>query len=170
MQFYEGFQANLVSRLSYLAIRNSLYKIIYDQIKPAKASNDLTIGEKMILAGFVGGTAAYVTSPLTLVSIRQILDSQTRPEWRRGYKTLQQGLSSVRESGKQMTGSVYNVWRHVLLNITLTGPYDYFNEGFYTRFGDYGFVSPLALMLAALFSSVVTLPFDNIRTRIMNAH
>lgn len=38
------------------------------------------------------------------------------------------------------------------------------------RFGDYGFVRPVAIFLAAAVSSVFTLPFDNARTRIMNAH
>ena len=40
--FYRGFEANLISRLSYLTIRNTLYKIIYDNTKPVKVTNDLT--------------------------------------------------------------------------------------------------------------------------------
>lgn len=32
----------------------------------------------MWIAGFSGGVAAFVTTPFTLVSIRQILDSQTK--------------------------------------------------------------------------------------------
>jgi hypothetical protein len=54
--------------------------------------------------------------------------------------------------------------------MSLTAPFDYFHEGLYLRFGDYGFVRPLAIFLAALTASVITLPFDNARTRIMNAH
>ncbi len=42
-KFYVGYQAHLQGRIAYLAIRNFLYKIIYDQIKPVKPSNDLTI-------------------------------------------------------------------------------------------------------------------------------
>lgn len=42
MQFYGGFEANLVGRLGYLAIRNTVYKIIYDIQKPPKLTNDLT--------------------------------------------------------------------------------------------------------------------------------
>lgn len=42
MSFYQGFEANLFSRLGYLAIRNTLYKIIYDNTKPEKQTNDLT--------------------------------------------------------------------------------------------------------------------------------
>ena len=57
-----------------------------------------------------------------------------------------------------------------MLNISLTAPYDYFHEALYLRFGDYGFVKPLALFLAAAAASVITLPFDNARTRIMQAH
>ena len=40
--FYQGFEANLLSRLGYLAIRNTLYKVIYDNTKPVKPTNDLT--------------------------------------------------------------------------------------------------------------------------------
>lgn len=77
MQFYDGFQAAFAARLGYLVIRNSLYKIIYDVVKPKKPFNDLTNREKMAIAGFSGGVAAFVTTPLTLISIRQILDSHT---------------------------------------------------------------------------------------------
>lgn len=34
MQFFGGFEANFVGRLAYLFIRNGVYKIIYDQVKP----------------------------------------------------------------------------------------------------------------------------------------
>ncbi len=42
LQFYDGFQAAFVGRISYLLIRNSLYKVIYDEAKPVKPYNDLT--------------------------------------------------------------------------------------------------------------------------------
>lgn len=60
-----------------------------------------------------------------------------------------------------------NVLKHVVLNLSMTGPYDYFKEGFYTRFGEYGFVNPLALSLAAFSGAFFTLPFDNIKTKLM---
>lgn len=60
--------------------------------------------------------------------------------------------------------------RHVALNASLTGPYDYFHEGLFIRFGEFDFVKPTALLLAAFVSSCITLPFDNVRTRLMNLH
>ena len=56
------------------------------------------------------------------------------------------------------------------MNISLTGPYDYVLESMWTRFGDYFFVEPCALIVSAMVGSAVTLPMDNIRTRLMQAH
>lgn len=167
-QFYDGFQAAFVGRISYLLIRNSLYKLIYDGVKPTKPYNDLTNKEKMWIAGLSGGVAAFVTTPFTLVSIRQILDSQTKPEWRRNYQGV--GAAITKLGDGKFKGSFENVVRHVVLNISLTAPFDFFHEALYLRFGDYGFVRPLAIVLASAVSSIVTLPFDNIRTRVMYAH
>ena len=124
LQFYGGFEANLVGRLSYLAIRNTIFKVIYDQMKPPKPTNDLTNFEKSMIGAFSGGFAAYITTPLTLISIRQILDSQIKPEWRRGYKKVGTALNTL--GSAKFTGSFENVIRHVLLNVTLIAPYDYF--------------------------------------------
>lgn len=124
-QFYGGFEANMAYRMSYLLIRNSLYKIIYDIYKPVKPFNDLTNFEKMWIAGFSGGVAALATTPLTTVSIRQICDSQTKREWRRNYSGVQDGLNKLGEN--KFKGAGVNVLRHIILNISLTAPYDFFH-------------------------------------------
>ena len=49
----------------------------------------------MWIAGFSGGVAAWVTTPLSLISIRQILDSQTKPEWRRNYGSIGGALTNL---------------------------------------------------------------------------
>lgn len=122
----------------------------------------------MWIAGFSGGVAAFVTTPFTLVSIRQILDSQTKTEWRRNYGSVGSAITSLGDN--KFKGAYINVLRHIMLNISLTAPFDHFHESLYLRFGDFGFVRPLSIILAALTSSIITLPFDNARTRIMNAH
>ena len=68
--FYYGFEAALCGRLIYLTLRNFLHKIVYDSVKPIKPSNDLTTREKAVLAGAVGGLAAYLTSPFELIMTR----------------------------------------------------------------------------------------------------
>jgi hypothetical protein len=165
---YQGFEANLIARLGYLAIRNTLYKVIYDTFKPVKPTNDLTSREKAIIGGIAGGIAAYVTTPLTLVSIRQILDTQIHKEWRRNYGSVSSGLAALKAEKSTYKGSFANIVRHVALNASLTGPFDYIHEGLYIRFGDFDFVKPTALFLASCVSTAITLPFDSVRTRVMN--
>jgi solute carrier family 25 oxoglutarate transporter 11 len=170
-QFYTGFKAHMASRLSYLFIRNSLYKVIYDEVKPAKARNDLTIKEKMLLSGFVGGIAGYLSSPFELVSVRQICDTQTQKAWRRNYGEVLDALSTIKRRGTSIwRGAGLNAYKHIFLNISMTGPYDWLHERMWIVFGDYGFVKPTALLFASFIGAVATLPFDNWRTKWMNKH
>jgi len=167
---FEGFDAHLFGRLTYLAVRNTLYTFIYNQYKPIKPYNDLSYREKSIIAGIAGAVGAAVSHPFTVLSIRQILDGQVKAEWRRNYSSsLTEALSELKASGEHWNGLKVNIWRHVLFNVSLTGPYDYFKEGFFTRFGEWQFVDPLALSLATFITASVTLPLDNIRTRLVQS-
>ena len=133
---YEGFDAHLAGRLSYLAVRNTLYYIIYNQVKPAKPYNDLSSREKGVLGAICGAVGAIVSHPFTVISTRQILDGQIPKEWRRNYSSnLSQALGELQASGQTWQGLKANLIRHVLYNLCITIPYDYFKEGFFTRFG-----------------------------------
>lgn len=93
-------------------------------MKPYKPHNDLTINEKMTIAGIAGGVAAWATTPLSHISIRQILDSQIKMEWRRNYGNTSTGIEMLKKEGSLWKGSWINIIRHVAINISLTGPYD----------------------------------------------
>lgn len=96
---YEGFEAHLYGRLSYLFVRNTIYTLIYNQCKPVKPYNDLTYREKAVIAGIAGIAGAIVSHPFTVISVRQALDTQIKPEWRRGYS------DNVFQSIKQLFAS-----------------------------------------------------------------
>ena len=53
------------------------------------------------------------------------------------------------------------------MNASITGPYAYMKEKINITFGDFGFNHHLAVVWAAGWATFFTLPFDNIRTRIM---
>lgn len=78
-QFYGGFVSHFTGRMIYLTIRNTIYYSLYQTQKPNKPTNDITIKSKMILGAIAGGIAGFITSPLELISVRQILDTQIRP-------------------------------------------------------------------------------------------
>lgn len=166
--FYQGFESHLVGRLSYLLIRNLTYKIIYDRTKPVKAHNDLSNREKGFIAAFSGGLAAFLTSPAELVNLRTIAEGGKPKEWRWNYTGLLDGINKILSEGGNKAlfrGAQANVLRAVILNISLTGPFDYLNEKLWITFGDMTWNKHMALTWAALWGTIFTLPFDNLRTR-----
>ena len=97
---YEGFDAHLYGRLAYLAVRNTLYAALYNTFKPAKPYNDLSYREKSLIGAVAGAVGAVVSHPFTVVSIRQILDTQTKLEWRRNYSEgVFEAVSQLKASG-----------------------------------------------------------------------
>lgn len=75
----------MAARLSYIVVRNIIYKTLYDANKPVKATNDLTTREKGVIAAVAGGTAALVTNPLELINTRVIADGGILKQNRRNY-------------------------------------------------------------------------------------
>jgi len=168
--FYQGFDSHFVGRLGYLFLRNGIYKVLYDINKPFKPTNDLTTREKALIASIAGGIAAFVTTPFDLINIRTIADGQIPKEHRWNYSSLADGWSKITAQGGNKAlwkGGMANVIRAVVLNISLTGPFDYLNEKMWITFGDNDFNKPFALFWAAFWGTAATLPFDAIRTRIM---
>ena len=97
---YEGFDAHLIGRLTYLAVRNTVYTAIYNTFKPSKPYNDLSYREKSAIGAIAGAIGAVVSHPFTVLSIRQILDTQTKLEWRRNYSEgVSEAIGQLRAAG-----------------------------------------------------------------------
>ena len=124
----------------------------------------------MILGAIAGGIAGFVISPLELISVRQILDTQTKQEWRRNYSSIGDSIAALRSNGSLWRGAWANTLKHIILNVSLTGPYDWIHERLWIVFGDYGFVKPLSLAFAAFVGTTFSLPIDYVKTRLMQMH
>lgn len=138
-----------------------------------KPTNDLTTREKAVIASIAGGIAAFVTSPFELVNVRQIVDLNLPKEFRRNYQGIGDAFNRIvsSEGGNKalFRGAGSNVAKAVALNATLTTPYDSCNETLYTYFGDNFGNRWISLFTATLIASFITLPFDNIKTRLQKA-
>ena len=62
-------------------------------------------------------------------------------------------------------GSSASILKALAINAALTGTYDYLNEKIWISFGDFGFNTYLATAWAAFWGSLVSIPFDNVKTR-----
>lgn len=168
---YAGLDSALLGRSVYLFTRNLVYKVIYDRFKPAKASNDLTGREKAVIGAIAGTIAAIVSNPFEVALIRQQTDGALPLERRRNYGSFVDAYAKITNEGGLaiMKGVVPAIWRSIALNISMSGPFNYFNEAMFNCFGDTDANGPIALIPAALFGTAVALPFDNIKTRLQYA-
>lgn len=64
-------------------------------------------------------------------------------------------------------GAFSHVVKMAMVNMTLTGPYDYMKEKIWLVFGDFGFNHFVSLLWATTWCTLLTLPFDNVKTRMM---
>jgi len=169
---YHGIETALIGRSAYLLIRNFIYKTIYDRTKPVKPTNDLTHKEKACIAGFAGGAATLFTNPIDVVLTRQQVDGAYKPENRRNYTNFIEGYRKVSAEGAGAglyKGVTANVLRAILLNTSLSYPYNDLNERMWYTFGDMFINRPFALFIASVVGTLVTLPFDTVKTRMQIA-
>lgn len=64
-------------------------------------------------------------------------------------------------------GSLAHVIKMAAVNMSLTGPYDYMREKIWLVFGEFGFNHLISLLWASSWATLLTLPFDNVKTRLM---
>lgn len=71
----------------------------------------------------------------------------------------QEGLAGI------FKGANAHALKHLVLNVSMTGPFDWMNEKMWICFGDTGYNKPVALLYASLWGSVASITFDNIKVR-----
>jgi len=67
---YNGIETAIIGRTVNLIARNLTYKLIYDQVKPVKPTNDLTNREKTVLAAVAGFVGTLVSNPFDVILTR----------------------------------------------------------------------------------------------------
>lgn len=147
-----------------------VYKVIYDNVKPRKPTNDLTYDEKKLLAGFAGACGAIVANPFEIIMVRQISDIGRPAEFRRNYTNVAEAYNAVGVEKPHgiWRGLTPHIIKMVLLNTVMIGPYDQMQERCWNCFGEAEINKPIAILYASFFGTLFTLPADNIKTRMQN--
>lgn len=152
---FTGLSSILQARLSYLAVRNTIYKVIYDLRKPVKVTNDLSHREKGLIAAVAGAAGAVVSNPFECAAVRKIGD-------------LGRDIRFVRSSPAESmwAGLGVNVLRAALFNAFAIYIYDQTNERYWNTFGETSFGKPWACACVAAFAWAFVLPVDALKTRL----
>lgn len=130
--------------------------------------------QKVLLGGFAGCVGGFVGTPADMVNVRMQNDVKLAPEHRRNYKHGLDGLYRViRDEGpmKLMNGATMAASRATLVTIGQLSFYDQFKfllmkTGF---FADNIITHFSASFLAGGVATLITMPLDVMKTRMMNA-
>jgi len=172
MALYKGLSASLLRQATYTTTRLGLYLQIKDAMakrKPGEPPLYMKIGMSML----AGAGGAVVGSPADVVLVRMQADGKKPPESRLNYRNAIDGLFRIaKEEGVPALwkGCGPNLNRAMLMTAGQVASYDqakysllqtkFFKDNVVTHF--------TASFIAAFVASVVTSPFDVVKTRIMN--
>jgi len=168
--FYQGLDSALFRQATYATARLGIYKTLSDYLKN-KNGRDLTGLEKVgssLTAGFLG---ALVGNPSDLALVRFQSDGSLPVDQRRNYKHVFDAFGRIIKEEGVMTlwrGSGTTILRGMAMNLGMLAPYDEAKERLNKATGtkDTKQTRLIASAIAGLSASVVSLPFDNIKTKL----
>ena len=120
-----------------------------------------------ILSHFITGfTVGLITNPIDIVYTRQAADALIPKDARRNYTSFLKGINSVIKEGATGRGALSGGLAFGALMASLPHFYDYLKEYLFFFFGPTYWLRPTCLITTLLLGAVISLPIDNIKTRL----
>eukprot|EP00794_Sanderia_malayensis_P008767 gene8767-9704_t len=170
---YNGVSASILRQMTYSSVRFGAYEIVTSKLlegrdDPLPFYQKVTVG---CLSGFVGGIFG---NPADMVNVRMQNDMRIAPELRRNYKHACDGLIRVAsEEGVSawMAGVSMTATRGLLMTMGQVAVYDQAKQMLMST-GYFADTVPTHLtssVIAGTVATIMTQPFDVMKTRMMNA-
>lgn len=156
----------------YCGIRLGMFKVIEDGVK-AKEKRNLTFGEKIAYSLLTGAIGSVVANPTDMALIRFQSDNNLPPAERRNYKNVFDALGRIyKEEGLKglWRGSVPTVARAMSVNCSHLVGYNESKEQLMKYLGEKKETMNIRLVASAISGiavSICSLPFDNVKTKIL---
>ncbi|CAI9718126.1 mitochondrial dicarboxylate carrier-like [Octopus vulgaris] len=170
--FYNGLTASLLRQLTYSLTRFAIYDVMKKNL--VEGNQVMPFYQKVLTAGLSGAIGGVVGTPADLVNVRMQNDIKLPHDKRRNYKHAIDGLYRVvREEGpaRMFNGATMASSRAVLVTIGQLACYDqikssllatgFFSDNLVTHFS--------SSIMAGTIATLLTMPLDVMKTRIMNA-
>eukprot|EP00826_Nyctotherus_ovalis_P035911 TRINITY_DN3130_c0_g1_i1.p1 TRINITY_DN3130_c0_g1~~TRINITY_DN3130_c0_g1_i1.p1 ORF type:complete len:317 (-),score=83.76 TRINITY_DN3130_c0_g1_i1:232-1182(-) len=167
--FYRGIDSALLRQAIFTSLRLGIFTNLGEIVKRYRKRKTLTLYEKVICSLTAGGIAAFIDTPLDLSLVRMQADRTLPAELQRKYRNVVHALTSViKEEGivKLWKGAPPTVCRAMAANLAMLTTYEEAKERLTARLGKQSYISLLSGVIAGVTSATVSLPFDNIKTKI----
>ena len=168
VHLYKGIDAALTRQATYTTTRMGVFKTLTDR-HSQNNEGPIPFVLRSVYSLLAGGVGAMVGNPADLSLIRMQADSTLPEEQKRNYKGIGNAISRiVKEEGftALWRGATPTVVRAMALNFGMLGTYDQFKDMLSNLTGGSGkLVNVTASFCAASVACIVTLPFDNVKTK-----
>lgn len=166
---YRGYSAALARQLIYGSCRLGLFRLFSDELLRRKGRPTLSLAEKVTAGVSSGAIAAIVGNPTEVALIRMQADSSLPAAARRNYKGVINAVTRVvREEGvfELWRGCLPTVLRAIAMNASMLATNDEVKQQLAPHLGAGAASSAISSICAGVVSSVASLPFDMIKTRL----
>ncbi|POM81962.1 Mitochondrial carrier protein family protein [Cryptosporidium meleagridis] len=174
---YKGLDAGLIRQLTYSTSRLGIFRLLCDYNKNQMVHQghqvfNLSLGVKALIGLTSGGISSFICNPVDLALIRLQTNSLLPLSQQKCYKNVLQAIKCIiKEEGffSMWKGSVPSIVRAMSINMGMLATYDHFIEVCCRWTGpneNQVFVKVLSSILSGAVASVVSLPFDTIKTQI----
>jgi len=170
--FYAGLDSALLRQVVYGTLRLGIYSNTIDYFKKSNPDpTTTTFAQKAQASMLAGSLGSWFGNPCDLVLVRMQADTSLPEAERRNYKGVSDAFKRIMsEEGisAYWAGAVPTMLRATALNMSMMMTYDTVKENLIKMYGnDNPFkIQATSSMLAAINVALITLPFDNIKTKI----
>lgn len=174
LALYNGLTASILRQMTYSMTRFGIYEGIKNNVLEAEPGQKMPFYQKVLLGGVAGCCGGVVGTPADLINVRMQNDVKLPLESRRNYKHALDGIYQVfKHEGpaKCFSGASMASSRAVFVTIGQLSFYDqiktlllelsWFEDNIYTHFS--------ASFMAGGIATMLTMPLDVMKTRMMNA-
>jgi len=168
---YRGIDSALLRQAVYATMRLGLYFTMSDHLKARKTgpNQNLTGLEKAGASLAAGAIGSFIGNPFDLALVRMQSDATLPLDQRRNYKNVFDALYRVvKEEGvlNLWRGATPTIARAMSLNLAMLATYDEAKERLEKVWGASKTTLLVASAISGLMTSVVSLPFDNMKTKL----
>jgi len=165
--FYKGLDSAILRQACYATTRLGIFYSLIDYFRAQ--SKDVSFFKKSIASMTAGGLAAIVANPADLILVRMQSDSLLPPENRRNYKNVFDAFGRViKDEGaiRLWRGCGPTAGRAIMINWALLAPFEEAKDRLKKYIPEIKTRTVTASFLASFIGSFISLPFDNIKTKL----
>lgn len=169
LSLYDGLGAGLLRQVFYASSRFGLFEVGRDKLHEYRGKTDFAA--RVVVGAVSGGTAAYISCPMEVATVRMSNDSTLPESQRRNYKNvLDTATRIIKEEGVPTfwRGSTPFVQRAMLVGVFQVATLDQFKSFYAEKLKQKKNSIPnvfCAAMTSGLIYSLVTMPLEAAKNR-----